>query len=452
MAVAFLGATLFYFRGRAELGTLFLEQSFWLLLAFWLYWMLVLYAAGLYIPAVIQSASNTFISSLVAIGLGALGVITASYIAYEPRLGRLWLALTSLQIMILVNLSRRFVRRRPDLLALWALALCSRERFQQVFERLPKTVRSSIRLATFVDPRDLEVISSPEAFEQRFPAIRAVVVDTEFTGDREILNKVRILRDHGITAFSYFTFYEAVYRRVPLDDLGEQGLFQAATGLRGQYNRRFKRLVDVGCGTILLVLALPVMAIAAILVKSTSPGPVLYRQERVGRFCLPFTLYKFRTMRVGAEANGEQWSEANDPRVTRLGRVLRHLRFDELPQLVNVLRGEMSLVGPRPERPGFVEQLERETPFYGERHIVRPGITGWAQVQYNYVGTTEGSLRKLEYDLYYVQHLSPVFDFKIVLRSLRVILLGEHHRSAADSITRVEALAPSSTSQPRSSA
>jgi lipopolysaccharide/colanic/teichoic acid biosynthesis glycosyltransferase len=166
------------------------------------------------------------------------------------------------------------------------------------------------------------------------------------------------------------------------------------------------------------------MLLIAVLVKITSPGPVLFRQTRVGRNNAPFTLYKFRSMLEDAEARtGAVWASKNDPRITPLGRVLRRLRLDELPQFINVLRGEMSIVGPRPERPEFVERLEDQVPFYRQRLRVKPGITGWAQINHKYGDTLEDTVIKLEYDLYYIKNLTPSLDAYILFHTAKVMLL-----------------------------
>jgi lipopolysaccharide/colanic/teichoic acid biosynthesis glycosyltransferase len=166
------------------------------------------------------------------------------------------------------------------------------------------------------------------------------------------------------------------------------------------------------------------LAVVAILIKMDSPGPVIYEQTRVGLRGLPYTLWKFRSMHMTAEENGEQWAVPEDPRITRIGGWLRKWRIDELPQLINVLKGEMSLVGPRPERPAFVQELRNSVPYYDLRHTVRPGITGWAQIRFRYGASVEDSHVKLQYDLYYVKNLSLVLDCRIFLGTIRVVLLG----------------------------
>ena len=185
--------------------------------------------------------------------------------------------------------------------------------------------------------------------------------------------------------------------------------------------RRFFSLV---VSLVLLLAVLPLLPLIALAIKLTSPGPVLYAQKRVGRNGKVFTCYKFRTMRADAEtAHGPSWAGDNDPRVTLVGRWLRRVRIDEIPQLWNVLRGEMGFVGPRPERPEFVEWLSREIPYYPLRHVIRPGITGWAQIRYQYGASLEESKEKLKFDLYYIKHMSLSFELMIVLESVKIVLL-----------------------------
>ncbi len=185
-----------------------------------------------------------------------------------------------------------------------------------------------------------------------------------------------------------------------------------------------KRVLDVVLSLGLLAFLAPLLALTAAAVKLDSRGPVLYRQRRVGLGGQEFEVFKFRSMIADAEADGPQYAAIRDRRITRVGAVIRKFRIDEIPQTINVLRGEMSFVGPRPERPEFVRELEREIPLYHCRHLVKPGITGWAQVKYEYAASVEGARAKLRYDLYYIRHFSPVLDLMIVLMTIRVALFG----------------------------
>jgi sugar transferase (PEP-CTERM system associated) len=198
---------------------------------------------------------------------------------------------------------------------------------------------------------------------------------------------------------------------------------------RSKWNERAKRMIDLAFGFVGLAVASPIMVVVAIAVKLDSKGPILYRQTRVGWMNKPFQVLKFRSMRIDAENGSQpQWAVEGDPRVTRIGRFIRKYRLDELPQFVNVIRGEMSVVGPRPERPEFVQDLRQTIPYYEERHSVRPGITGWAQVQYRYGASVEDAYKKLEYDLFYLKNLSLTFDLAILFQTVRIVLCGEGAR------------------------
>jgi exopolysaccharide biosynthesis polyprenyl glycosylphosphotransferase len=218
-------------------------------------------------------------------------------------------------------------------------------------------------------------------------------------------------------------------RAVDLDGLDEGWLATARATCEGRFRGAAHRALDVAGALALLLLTLPVLLLAALAVKLDSPGPVFYRQERVGRGGRPFLLVKFRSMVVDAEAGGApRWASEQDPRVTRVGRVLRLTRVDEVPQVLNVLRGDMALVGPRPERPAFVEQLGRLIPHYHDRACVKPGITGWAQVNHPYGASVEDARRKLAYDLHYVQRRGLRLDLRILLATVRVVLLQQGAR------------------------
>ncbi|HXA50665.1 MAG TPA: sugar transferase [Candidatus Acidoferrum sp.] len=221
------------------------------------------------------------------------------------------------------------------------------------------------------------------------------------------------------------TTYERVCGRVCLKEIRpSQLIFSGELGPRPQ-NMVVQRLFNVFIAVVGLIVSFPIMVLTALAVRISSPGPVLYRQVRVGLDDALFTVYKFRSMRVDAEAGtGAVWAQKDDPRVTPVGRVIRKIRFDELPQLVNVLKGEMSMVGPRPERPEFVRALNEQIPYYRQRHCVRPGITGWAQINYKYGDTLEDTITKLEYDLYYIKNMSMALDNYIIFHTLKAMLMS----------------------------
>ena len=230
----------------------------------------------------------------------------------------------------------------------------------------------------------------------------------------------------GVEVVEATSLLEALSGRIPLRDLRPSWLIFSGGFAKPRLLARVKRSGEIVLALLGLVVTAPVFALVALAVRLTSAGPVLYRQTRVGLESRPFDLLKFRTMRQDAESSsGPVWASAeHDPRVTPVGGFLRRTRLDELPQLLNVLKGHMSFVGPRPERPHFVEKLRRVIPYYDERHGVRPGITGWAQVKFPYGSTLEDAEEKLEFDLYYVKHMSLLLDLAVLLETAKVVALG----------------------------
>jgi exopolysaccharide biosynthesis polyprenyl glycosylphosphotransferase len=221
------------------------------------------------------------------------------------------------------------------------------------------------------------------------------------------------------------TAFERLCGRVCLKELRPaQLIYSGELGPR-QQNLVVQTVLNRVVAAAGLVVASPVMALTALAVKFSSPGPILYRQVRVGLDDVPFTVYKFRSMRADAEAvTGAVLASKDDPRVTKVGKIIRKLRFDELPQLFNTLKGDMSIVGPRPERPEFVRELSQKIPYYRQRHCVRPGITGWAQINFKYGETLEDTMTKLEYDLYYIKNMSLSLDTYIIFHTVKTMLLS----------------------------
>jgi sugar transferase (PEP-CTERM system associated) len=225
----------------------------------------------------------------------------------------------------------------------------------------------------------------------------------------------------GIKVIDFLDFWERETRTIDLEALRPSWLFLSDGFRCGPLDEFLKRAFDIVVSVGLLILTLPLLAVTACAIKLESPGPIFYQQQRVGLRGRSFTILKFRSMRSDAETDGPRWAVEQDPRVTRVGMIIRKLRIDELAQILNVLRGDMSFVGPRPERPFFVAELARAIPYYSERHWVRPGITGWAQVNYPYGASTEDAWIKLTYDLYYVKNRSIFLDCVILLQTARVI-------------------------------
>ncbi|OYX91895.1 MAG: sugar transferase, partial [Novosphingobium sp. 35-62-5] len=237
------------------------------------------------------------------------------------------------------------------------------------------------------------------------------------------------IKTTGVHVNDFSTFLERETGRVDLDTVNPSWLIFSDGFSSGRaLSSAAKRIFDIAASLLLLSLTLPVIVLFALLVKIDSKGPAFYRQRRVGLYGQTFNVIKLRSMRIDAEVAGAQFAQENDPRVTRIGRFIRKVRIDELPQTWSVLKGEMSFVGPRPERPEFVAELEEQLPYYAERHMVKPGITGWAQINYPYGASLADSRHKLEYDLYYAKNYTPFLDLLILLQTLRVVLWSEGAR------------------------
>jgi sugar transferase (PEP-CTERM system associated) len=219
-------------------------------------------------------------------------------------------------------------------------------------------------------------------------------------------------------------FYERITGRVSLGMIRPSWLIFTGPGRKAKYASLSRTIVHRMAAFIGALLSLPIVILTAFLIKLDSRGPVFYKQERVGKNGKPFTLLKFRSMRVDAEADGPVWASKGDDRTTRVGRIIRKVRVDEIPQFWNILRGEMSFVGPRPERPHFVAQLAQEIPYYEQRHLIAPGLTGWAQIKYPYGASIEDARQKLQYDLFYIKNYSLVFDALILFETVKIILFG----------------------------
>jgi sugar transferase (PEP-CTERM system associated) len=255
--------------------------------------------------------------------------------------------------------------------------------------------------------------------------VHTIVTSDNLAPSPLLRSELLSLKFAGVSIYNSPVFYKKLTGKIPMYYIKDSWfLFHNSEGLfGGMYKKNLKRTIDIFVAAALLILSVPLALICCLFVKLTSRGPVLFKQERLGENQTPFTLMKFRTMVVDAEKEcGPVWSSECDPRVTKVGRVLRKTRMDEIPQLINVLKGDMSFVGPRPIRKHFADMLAGRIPYYRMRFLVKPGITGWAQVKYDYAGSEEGQTEKLEYDLFYIQNQSLLFDLFIFLKTIQTII------------------------------
>ena len=388
---------------------------------------LVFYILNLYAIDRESRTTSTFARVFLAMLLGSM--ITASLIYFtrsfelDPVLWRSVFLFAMLSFFAWASLIRYFAirilrsNRRQHWYVIGELA-----EFESLQENLAG-LGSSVLLDHVTEAEFLENFSPNDA-PPPGAGLGGLVVTRDQTLDRELVAVLMQHRLSGCRVLSSEEFYEAFGAKIPVSFL-QDNWFVLSEGfdlLHRTIDLRLKRIVDVAISFCVLSLGLPLMLIATIAIKAADGGRVFYRQRRTGKDGRVFTIIKFRTMVENAESGSAKWADRNDPRITVPGKWLRRTRIDELPQLWNVLKGEMSFVGPRPERPEFNALLEAEIPYYDLRHLVKPGLTGWAQVMYPYGASVEDSLRKLEYDLYYIKNYSFVLDIFIILRTVKVVL------------------------------
>ena len=406
--------------------------------------MLVLVAFGAYQRDRIGSLRALLLRTLLAACVAAVPLSLAMWRFSDPRDGALGLlALSDVYLFAALLLIRQPLLGRYAK-GLWAhnvlVVGCGTEALG-VAEDLRQRGGGTHHLVGFYPPNSEQGREGPPPFPMFDPAqalpelVRTHNVNEIVIAVREQRGGVLPLRDllncrtEGVRVHSLATFSERLKGEVPLDSLKASWLIYGNGFAQGWWRATIKRSFDIVASLVLLSLTWWIMLLAAAAIFSEDGAPVLFRQERVGRNGHTFRVLKFRSMRTDAEKDGvARWAQANDARITVVGRFIRKTRIDELPQLLNVLRGEMSLVGPRPERPGFVEQLTEQIPFYAIRHSVKPGLTGWAQVRFSYGASIDDARRKLQFDLYYVKNHSLVLDIQIILETVRVVLVGEGAR------------------------
>ena len=440
-----MGRALLHYLPRA-VSALVLSEC---LLSFMLvYLLLAPPGAAVQAPAALCNALGASLSF--AIGSTTLIMVGQSGDTYFARRELLFTTLVAgLVALPLMSATHAVLGEAPQgvasIVAVWAVWLLTISLFRTVLSLTLDHTRPKRRVLILGDPNRVEAVSlrllrtrhalfEPLTSEParlsselvRHQGIAAIIVSG--TTPAAAMSALLDCKLRGTPVVSDRVFQERHLGRIDLDALTAEDLVFADGFAEGWVARALKRASDIAIAFCLLVLSLPLMIITGIVIKADSPGPVFYRQQRVGYLGRPFTLVKFRSMTVDAEAGGPAWAQHADPRITRVGSFIRATRIDELPQLVNVLLGQMSLVGPRPERPHFVRQLAEAIPFYHERSYVKPGVTGWAQVNYPYGASVEDAREKLAYDLFYVKHRGVLLDLFILLATIRVVLFREGAR------------------------
>lgn len=390
---------------------------------------LCLAAYGLGLPEVPRTMRSRLPTSLIAAGAGAAGISFVQLFVGDALLPRFVVFGSALLLVpwyylcsTLAGAGRRNLEARDRVVVVGPPGLAE----EITAELSSNPERPASVVAT------LDVDAAAQVSERTRPLVEAVVgatasvlvLNTDAQEDERIVEQAAALHEGGVRVRTHSLFYEEYLGKLPVADLGRVSLFFDIGEVHRERFGRFKRLIDIGAGvpgTLMLVLVVPFVAVGNLIANR---GPLFYRQERVGRHGAVFTILKFRTM-VDDGSVPTEWTADDDPRITPLGRLLRVTHLDELPQVWNILRGDLSLVGPRPEQPRYVEELVEKLPYYDLRHIVRPGLTGWAQVKYGYAGDERDALEKLQYDFHYLRRQSTSFDLRIVGRTVRSVLGGE---------------------------
>jgi len=411
-----------------------------------LIFLLVFYAGGMYEPQALKRKRGTLLLPLITTAIGLMIIVLVFYARFRLHIGRGILLLAGLFVFLLVCLTRYLYKVAVGFgfLSKNVLVVGEGQEAANVIRLLAKSPDSGFRVFGIVSCNKshagefvegipvLGHISRLREFADVY-SIETIIVAASLAREHTLFRVLRPLRYTGIGILDYVALYEELAQEIPIDHIDDEWLMNAAMNSSVIHIRKIKRVMDLAVAVAGLVLSAPICLLAALAVRLDSPGPILYRQRRAGLDGRPYTLLKFRTMRADAEAqSGAVWAGRFDSRVTRTGRFMRKWRVDEIPQLINVLRGEMSLVGPRPERPEFVDTLAGAIPFYKERLLVHPGITGWAQVKFPYAASIEAARRKLQFDLYYIKHMSFFLDSLILLRTFRTIIEGLRHSEESE--------------------
>ena len=425
--------------GQLGLGLGSVGDRVWQMAAYTSLMLVVMIAVGVYGADSLRSMRFATARLLVSVSLGIIALAFVDFVLGGHNFWRSTLAYTMLLSIGMLVLNRWIVggilgasafRRR--VLVLGAGARADRLRKLGEKEESGFAIVSYVGMTESVHVVEEAINRSAIHDLARFVenlGVSEVVLALEERRNALPLKDLLRIKTAGVHVNDFSSFIERETGRVDLDTVNPSWLIFSDGFSSGRaLSSAAKRMFDVAASSILLVLTAPVILFFAVLIKLDSKGPAFFRQSRVGLYGTTFDLIKLRSMRPDAEVDGAQWAILDDPRITRVGRFIRKARIDELPQTWSVLKGEMSFVGPRPERPEFVCGLEADLPFYAERHMVKPGITGWAQINYPYGASIEDSRHKLEFDLYYVKNYTPFLDLLILLQTLRVVLWHEGAR------------------------
>ena len=429
--------------GLIEVST---NPEFWTpLIVVYLFWMVVFVAVGLYRPWYAASRLDELTLLFKTVTFGCLVLFFVIFVDDQGRgavaTSRLLIALYWAMLLAFTGTGRlalRSIQRNMLIAGIGnhnTLIVGSAAKSRGLYDEVLKYPALGYRVKGFasVDKRrvgsqykGVPVLGSVEKLPEIIlqEGIKEVLIALDSTDHNRLLEIIRRCNGHSVGLKIMPDLYDIITGQARTNQIHGFPLIEVTPQIMAPWEEATKRVIDVIASSLVLVAGMPLWFLIAGLIKSESRGPVLYRQQRVGRDGALFDIIKFRSMRQDAEIKGPQWAGKKDPRITRIGKMLRQLHLDEIPQMFNILRGHMSLVGPRPERPVFVQQLSQEIPLYTRRLKVRPGITGWAQVKLKYDESIEDVRKKVEYDLYYIENMSLRMDFKILFNTINHMLRG----------------------------
>ena len=389
-----------------------------------LLWLLVFYWNDLYRYKAFRDHHLLLKSLFRSIMLAVLGSVLLFYLfpaffGVNPKTNLLILGITSFCIMYIwrTRILSLFIVRATNI-----ILLGNSEKTKEVETFLNTNPHAGFRIAKkFSSEQEFNSAEIENAIQETNSHL--IVVEKSFVKNMEFVRTLYKLIPFEVSIMQFSDFYEVIFEKEPLEELGEEWFVQNISARRPMYDTT-KRIADIACSLFFGIIMIAPWIVIAMLIKLSSRGPIIYKQTRIGKNGRSFTIYKFRTMTADSEKDGPQWSSVErDPRVTPIGKLLRHTHLDETPQFWNILKSDCSFVGPRPERPEFVTILEKDIPFYEMRHVVRPGLAGWAQANYRYGSSIEDAREKLAYDIYYIRSRSLMTDLFIVLRTIKLIFV-----------------------------
>ncbi|NQU83148.1 MAG: sugar transferase [Parcubacteria group bacterium] len=397
-------------------------------------WVAVFYINGLYDLSVTKNTASFWRTFFESLGINALLAVAIFYLT--PALGiapktNLFLNLGVFTVLFFTwrSLYNRFIS--SSILKNRILIIGKRSEAEEIIELIKGKPQLGYKIIGFIDigkkyGNPLESVSEYSLSDLDYllhkGKIDTVIIPSNLDDFKELVQNLYSCIVYKTAFIDFVSFYENLTSKIPLSAVTEYWFLKNLREGEKKFYDTIKIAFDYSLSLLIGLVSLLISPLVILAIKIDDGGPILYRQQRVGRFGKTFNIIKFRTMRTDAEKDGVQFTSTGDARITRIGGFLRKTRIDELPQIINVLRGEMGFLGPRPERPEFVEMLQQKMPFYNLRHLVKPGLSGWAQINYPYAGTIEQNLKKLQYDLFYIKNRSALVDLMILLKTINILI------------------------------